>query len=120
MTNYAEYLDNLFRWKPGRQNPYYKKMFLLGNPFLLPFDIYLLKFETGADIQPHRDRVESGRHFRLNLVLRHAREGGVFSCQKTIHNSRSLKIFRPDLYEHAVSMVTSGTRYVLSVGWVLR
>ena len=95
-------------------------MLLLGNPLLIPFDVYLLKFEQGAEIQPHTDKVDSGRHFRLNLIVRQPEEGGDFHCEKTIYESRSLKIFRPDIYEHSVSRILSGTRYVLSIGWVLR
>ena len=120
MGQYSEYLGNLFRWKSGRQNPHYKKMFLIGNPFLIPFDVYLLKFEPESEIKPHRDEVDSGRHFRLNLILKHAKEGGDFHCPSLIYDSTSIKVFRPDLYEHAVSKIRAGTRYVLSIGWVLR
>ena len=120
MAKYSEYLGNLFRWRAGRQNPHYKKMFLFGNPFLIPFDVYLLKFEQGSEIQPHQDRVESGRHFRLNLILRHAHAGGEFQCASTIYQSRSVKVFRPDASVHSVSKVMLGTRLVLSIGWVLR
>ena len=120
MGKYSEYLENLFRWKSGRQNPNYSKMFLLGNPLVLPFDVYLLRFKEGSQIQPHQDKVESGRHYRLNVILLHAKEGGTFNCSNVVYETRSVKLFRPDLYEHSVSQVVSGTRYVLSIGWVLR
>ena len=120
MNDYSKYLKNLFRWQSGRQNPHYKKMFIFGNPFIVPFDIYLLKFEPGSEIQPHTDQVDSGRHFRLNLIVRHPKEGGDFHCDETIYESRSLKIFRPDISEHSVSQILAGTRYVVSIGWVLR
>lgn len=117
---YSDQIGNWLRWKAGRQNPNYKKMFLLGNPFVLPFDVYLLKFGAGAEIQPHQDQVNSGRHYRFNLIIRHAKQGGEFMCPETIFESRSIKIFRPDIYEHAVTKVVSGVRYVISIGWVLR
>ena len=119
-ANYGDYLSNLFRWRTGRQNPGYRKMLLLANPFLIPFDIYLLKFETNSEIQPHKDTVDSGRHYRLNLILWSAKQGGDFECERTIYEGRFLKVFRPDLYDHSVTRITSGTRYVLSIGWVLR
>ena len=120
MTDYRAYVDNLFRWRPGRQNPAYSKMLLLANPFVLPFDVYLLRFRPGSEIESHRDTVAHGRHYRLNVVLRHALSGGEFQCEQTLHESRSIKLFRPDLHAHSVSRVDSGSRYVLSIGWVLK
>ncbi len=119
MSNYSEYLANWFRWRAGRQNPGYKKMLLLANPFFVPFDIYLLRFEEGAEIAPHTDNVETGRHFRLNLVLQHPKSGGTFRCEETMYESNRIKVFRPDLNVHSVSRIVSGRRYVLSIGWVL-
>ena len=115
----VNYLRLLYTWVPGRQDPHYKKMLLFGSPVLLPFDVYLLKFEPGSEVPPHQDQVEQGRHYRLNLVLKHAASGGVFACENVIFESRSLKVFRPDENKHSVSLVEQGTRYVLSIGWIL-
>ncbi len=85
----------------------------------LRFDCYLLRFSKGNEIPPHIDEVEQGRHFRLNLILKHARTGGEFFCEQTIFESRSIKLFRPDINKHSVSKILEGKRYVLSVGWAL-
>lgn len=107
-----------FRWVPGRQQTGYDKMLLITALWPLPFDCYLLRFKPGQGVPPHVDQVEDGRHYRLNLVLRQARAGGEFVCDKLIYESRRIKLFRPDIAEHSVSEVTEGSRYVLSIGWV--
>lgn len=112
------YVANLFRWKSGRQNTGYEKMLLLINPFLLPFDLYLLRFREGAEIPAHTDPVRDKRHFRLNIVVRKARRGGEFVCSRPIFETRRIKLFRPDISSHSVTRIEEGTRYVLSLGWV--
>lgn len=107
------------RWEKGRQNTGYDKLLLLGNPFLLPFDCYLLKFPEGTAVPPHRDKVERGRHYRLNVVLKRSSGGGEFVCANPIIDSPRVKLFRPDLEEHSVTEVQGGDRWVLSIGWVL-
>lgn len=84
----------------------------------LPFDLYVLRFPAGSAIAPHTDAVEGGRHFRLNLVVREAQDGGEFWCSAALFESRRIKFFRPDIVEHSVSTVKRGSRYVLSIGWV--
>lgn len=112
------YLSKVLRWQRGRQESGYDKMLLLQSMWPLPFDVYLLRFPTGSEIKPHVDRVASGAHYRLNLVIRRAKYGGEFICAKAIHDSPRIKIFRPDVCEHSVTQIESGTRYVLSVGWI--
>ena len=119
MKTPRDYLANWFRWRRGRQQSGYEKMLILVNPFLLPFDFYLLRFRKGSEIPPHTDPVSEKRHYRLNLILKQAREGGHFSCSNPIYESRRIKLFRPDRNEHSVSRINAGTRYVLSIGWVL-
>ena len=114
------FLRNVLRWQRGRQESGYDKMLLLQSLWPLPFDVYLLKFPTGSEITPHVDRVESGAHYRLNMVIRRARSGGEFVCTNAIHDSPRIKLFRPDVCEHSVTRVESGTRYVLSIGWIRR
>ncbi len=112
------YMQNLFRWKAGRQNTGYEKMLLLVNPFLLPFDLYILRFKPGTEIPTHTDPVDKKRHYRLNIVLRQARSGGDFICAEPIFETRRIKLFRPDVSPHSVTKIQCGTRYVLSLGWV--
>jgi len=52
-------------------------------------------------------------------VLKAPRSGGEFVCASPIFASRSIKLFRPDTCEHSVTKVVGGSRYVLSLGWVI-
>ncbi|WP_211226321.1 hypothetical protein [Solimonas flava] len=84
----------------------------------LPFDGCLPRFPPGLEIPPHVDPVSAGCRYRLNIVLRRAREGGEFECRAPIWTSRRVKLFRPDVCLQRVTPVRRGTRYVLSIGWV--
>ena len=75
----------LFRWEIGRQLSGYDKMFLLGSKWLLMFDVYLLRFKEGSEIKAHMDKVEKGKHYRLNIVLKQAKEGGEFVCKSPLY-----------------------------------
>lgn len=111
-------LYKLFRWEKGRQQSGYDKMFLLGSKWFLKFDIYLLRFKVGSEIKPHTDKVKKGKHYRVNIVLIQAKEGGEFMCSNPIYQSDRIKFFRPDVCEHSVTKVIRGNRYLLSIGWV--
>jgi hypothetical protein len=114
----AGFWRNLWRWQRGRQSSGYDKLLLAGTLWPLPCDCYLLRFPTGASVPPHTDRVSLGRHYRLNIILRAPRRGGEFVCARPIHAGRRIKLFRPDVEEHSVTMIEEGTRWVLSIGWV--
>jgi hypothetical protein len=64
--------------------------------------------------------VKEARHYRLNVVLKASPRGGEFVCATPIWQSRRIKFFRPDACEHSVTRVEGGSRYVLSLGWVLK
>lgn len=117
---FSHYWQNALRWRRGRQETGYDKMLLLLLPIPVPTDCYLLRFPEGAEIPPHVDPVQKGRHFRMNIILRNARKGGEFQCSDPIWNYRRIKLFRPDLSLHSVTKITEGTRWVLSIGWVRR
>jgi hypothetical protein len=68
---------------------------------------------------PHNDPVKHGRHYRLNIVVKASPSGGEFVCAAPLFASRRIKLFRPDACEHSVTRVVGGSRYVLSIGWVL-
>lgn len=108
----------LFQWEKGRQNTGYEKMLLGSGKWPNPFDLYLLRFREGQGIPPHVDQVQSGKHYRLNIILKSSRQGGFFCCTSPIYETSRIKYFRSDLSEHSVSTVQKGTRYVLSIGWV--
>jgi hypothetical protein len=107
------------RWQRGRQGTGYDKMLLATAPWPLPFDCYLIRYPDGSEIPPHTDPVQSGRHYRLNLVLKAPRAGGEFICREPIFATRRIKLFRPDVCEHAVTRVQGGSRYVFSLGWIV-
>jgi len=110
----------VIRWQPGRQGTGYFKLKLLESQ-RLQFDCYILKYPSGEMVPSHKDRVATGwRHFRLNIVLKKAIEGGFFyySNSRTWHVGRRVVLFRPDITLHRVSEIKKGTRYVLSIGWL--
>lgn len=115
------------KWETGRQGTgYFKhKIFEKKSGFLC--DLYLLKYPKGAHVPPHKDEVGFGKHYRANLVLWPAREGGQFAYSivewtknpsMVLLHLPFLKVFRPDLLTHVVTKVEKGTRYVLSFGWI--
>jgi hypothetical protein len=114
-----EYVGQAFRWQRGRQGTGYDKMLLLTAPWPVPFDSYLIRYPEGSEIPPHTDPVSSGRHYRLNVILKSPKSGGDFVCATPLFASKRIKLFRPDACQHSVTRVVGGSRYVLSVGWVL-
>lgn len=115
------------QWDRGRQDTGYFKKKVFDSLFKHPFkkdgvagcDLYLLKFPEKSYLPKHKDEVTFGRHFRFNLILKPAKEGGKFFCEKSIIDWPFLKVFNPDANEHSLSEVTKGTRYVLSFGFVI-
>lgn len=111
-------------WQLGRQNTGYKKLKIFQ---FLNMDCYILKYEEGDHIPFHTDPVPNRKHWRLNIILKRAQEGGelLFRCAPqlgldynnccTIEKDR-IVLFRSDLVSHAVSEVKKGTRYVLTFG----
>jgi hypothetical protein len=116
---FRSFLARAFRWQRGRQGTGYDKMLLLTAPWPIPFDSYLIRYPEGTAIPAHTDPVQSGRHYRLNVILKSPQSGGEFLCVNPIYASSRIKFFRPDTCEHSVTRVVGGSRYVLSVGWVL-
>lgn len=108
----------LFRWIGGRQDSGYQRMLVFRSK-LVRADMYLLRFPKGSAIADHVDTVGAGRHFRMNVIVKKAAHGGYFQCRHCIIDLPRLKVFRPDLHRHSVTRVKAGTRYVLSIGWVL-
>ena len=103
------------KWTQGRQNNTYFKKKIISFIF---FDIYLLKYPTGAYLNTHTDSVEKRRHFRINILLKKANNGGNFYAENVIVHLKRLLFFRPDRAKHGITKVISGTRYVLSIGFV--
>lgn len=104
-------------WIFGRQKSGYLKKCIFQSETLRA-DCYILKYPTGSEIKPHTDPVQRGRHYRLNIILKNG-QGGKFICDGKFFKFGPIIFFRPDLYEHSVTPITAGTRYVLSIGFVL-
>lgn len=106
---------NLVTWSTGRQNSGYltKRLYQFKN-----CDCYLIKYPVGSKIDNHVDPVADWKHYRINITLWAARHGGIFHCdviEWKLFNR--IVCFRPDKFEHSVSEVRAGVRYVLSFGW---
>lgn len=104
------------RWRAGRQHTGYEKMLLFRHPRC---DVYLLRYREGVGIPMHRDAVEGFRHYRLNVLLRKPRAGGLFHCEYPILVAGRLIFFRSD-FQHTVSPVIRGNRVLLSIGFLRR
>jgi hypothetical protein len=113
-----ELMRTALRWQPGRQQSGYDKMLIVQSLWPLPFDVYILRYPEGSEVRPHRDPVTAGQHYRLNVILTRAAEGGEFHCADPLYATARIKLFRPDVSEHSVSKVIRGRRYVLSIGWI--
>ena len=78
-------------------------------------NIYLVRYPEGHKVGPHLDMVAEGRLYKMNYVLVKPKAGGEFLCEKNIFNlSGRLYLFRPDLYQHRVSKIERGSRWLLS------
>jgi hypothetical protein len=86
------YLSTAFRWQRGRQGTGYDKMLLLTARWPLPFDSYLLRYPEGSEIPPHTDPVTTGRHYRLNIVLKSPKSGGEFVCANPNFSTTRIKL----------------------------
>ena len=117
--NFKIYLQKAFRWDKGRQGTGYDKMLLITSYCPIPFDSYIIRYPEGSEIPPHIDSVQSGKHYRLNIVIKDCKQGGEFICKNLIFETKRIKFFRPDISEHSVSKVIKGNRYIFSIGWIL-
>ncbi|RFF31741.1 2OG-Fe(II) oxygenase [Wenzhouxiangella sediminis] len=78
-------------------------------------NIYLVRYSAGHRIVRHVDMVAEGKLYKFNWVLVKPKAGGRFICDKSIFNLFGRFIlFRPDLYEHEVSRIERGNRWLLS------
>jgi len=77
--------------------------------------IYLVRYPEGHRVGSHFDMVSEGRLYKMNYVLIKPKAGGQFLCEKNIFNLFGrLYLFRPDLYQHRVSRIERGNRWLLS------
>jgi predicted 2-oxoglutarate/Fe(II)-dependent dioxygenase YbiX len=122
-------------FEPGRQGTGYEKaqvpaevqaiqdlrdvaLHHLGVPSSHAHDCYILRYEEGSFIPPHKDDAPFGsQHWRLNAII-DAAEGGILLVNnKPIDLKQSdAYVFRPDALLHEVTPITKGTRLIFSVG----
>ncbi|MCM0612950.1 2OG-Fe(II) oxygenase [Marinobacter sediminum] len=78
-------------------------------------NIYLVRYPEGHKVGPHLDMISHGSLYKLNCVLAQPKSGGEFVCEKNIFNLFGrVVLFRPDLYQHQVSRIERGNRWLLS------
>ncbi len=112
-----EQLIKKLPWQRGRQGTGYNKIKVFESKHLM-CDCYLLYYPQGSEILPHIDPVSSGKHYRLNVMLKRAEDGGDFVCKNPLLRLWRVFLFRPDISEHAVSRIEKGYRVMFSIGWV--
>lgn len=106
----------LFKWTEGRQSSGYRKFTFLYSK-KLKMDGYLIDYPTNSFIPEHKDTVECGKLYRLNIVIWKSKKGGEFKADEVIWSWRDrIHLFQADASPHSVSTVTEGKRYVLSFG----
>lgn len=102
----------LWKWQNGRQaNCEYKKLplwfFKIGK---FGFDAYILKYNDMQSLPIHRDSIDKGKHWRLNIGWGESK----FYCQKLIFGKTlgklSIYLFRPDIYEHSLEVIKKTTK----------
>jgi hypothetical protein len=98
-------------------------MLLFRLNFLIRMDCWLLSMDEGDYVPWHKDEVDGASHHRLNIVLRKAKKGGAFLIRRLgrrlpVPVTDRVILFRPDKAEHRVTRVRSGSRLVLSIGWL--
>lgn len=104
----------LFKWIKGRQDgtEYHKWCFLYWKIGRYGFDGYILRYEPMTSLPAHKDPID-GKHYRLNVKLKGR---AYFVCEQCIIQWKyRLALFRPDLYYHALAVVTK--TYKLSLGF---
>ena len=131
-------------WRDGRQGTGYSIFSLIPTWVNRTFriDVILIRMKQGVEIPPHFDHVPIIRkiygyrvHNRLNVLIRKpSGGGGEFYINALLNehtddddpiyeqvfpNQRIVR-FSPSSVEHGVTKIESGTRYVLSFGWLSR
>jgi len=106
----------LFKWVKGRQNTtqYERFCFLYFRFLYWGFDGYLLRYEPNQQLPIHRDPVEGGAHYRLNIKL--CGRCKFWSTSHIFAIGQWLFLFRPDLFFH--NLVTYSKVWKLSLGFV--
>jgi hypothetical protein len=84
-------------------------------PRPIKFRLDFAQYYPGGYLDPHIDTTQE-YEFRVNsiLVIRKPRRGGHLYSEKFLYNGKRLKIIQPNLYQHEVTMIEEGERWVLN------
>src|SRR6266403_2262952 len=77
--------SGLWTWANGRSKTGYGKLTLCYWSWLIPWHILILRFPQGSRIPLHFDKMKGRRHYRLNLIVRQAIDGGDFIIKDPEH-----------------------------------
>jgi hypothetical protein len=121
-------------FEPGRQGTGYDKAYVppglffwlrqttlwaLGVSLDIAYDCYLVRYNEGCWIPLHKDDAPLAQeHHRLNAMITMPEQGGelIVEGQHIELAVSDAYVFRPDLQEHEVKPVQTGTRLIWSVG----
>jgi hypothetical protein len=109
---------SLWTWQKGRQKGtiYTKFPFYSFRIWKFGFDAFLLSYPEPTTLGFHRDPVENGKHWRMNIKFKGR---STFLIQKEDGlkwSKRIVNLFRPDKYPHALHVYTPTLK--LSLGFV--
>jgi len=108
----------IWNWQKGRQKDceYYKFPLFYLKICKFGFDGYILKYKKDTILPEHKDLIDNGKHYRINIGWGVAN----FICEKTIIYRRfgklTIILFRPDLYKHSLYIFENTKK--LSLGFV--
>lgn len=106
------------KWSTGRREGGYKIKRLFQSK-RLKMDSYLLYYPEGSEIPRHKDEVEKGKHYRINIELIKAKLGGKFLLEgKPRFKFWRIVCFSPSDQPHLVTKIKLGYRLVFSIGWI--
>lgn len=111
----------IWKWQKGRQNgcEYLKFPLWYFKIGKFGFDAYILKYNANTILPEHKDPVENGQHWRLNIGYGESN----FVCENYKHvffkrfGKLTFILFRPDIYKHSLYVFENTIK--LSFGCVI-
>lgn len=97
----------LWKWQSGRQQDceYHKFPLWYFRIWKLGFDAYILKYEPDSFLPWHTDKVENGKHWRMNINITGAASFIIIKNDTPFfYLQRKIIIFRPDVFSHSLKV----------------
>lgn len=109
----------MWKWNKGRQQgTQYKKLQLWSfKIWKFGFDAFILHYPLPTLLGWHRDPVENGRHWRMNIRLKGLASFFMQKDDKEVYVDSMIILFRPDIYPHMLRVYTP--TWKLSFGFVI-